>query len=606
MLVITARESPMSTRFGRIAVACSGLLLAPPIDAQATQRVSVDSSGIQGDWYSSAAAISADGRFVVFQSDSTNLVAADSNAATDIFLHDRQFGTTRRMSIAWDGAQAADICGHPSISADGRHVAFNSRAGNLVPGDTNAMFDVFVRDRLAETTEIVSVGVAGVPGNSDSAGSQISADGRFVVFQSSADNLVPGDTNGFEDIFLRDRQLGTTERISVATGGAQGTGPSGGFAITPDARYVVFGSNADNLVSGDTNGRTDIFLRDRQAGTTERLSVDSNELQANQASFYPSISPDGRYAAFTSGATNLVPGDVNFFPDVFLRDRVQGTTELVSLNSGEGQGDFGCGPGAISADGRYVAFQSKARNLVPGDTNLKDDIFLRDRLLGTTGRVSVNAGGVQSDEDSFAPVLSADGRWIAFSSVATNLVSGDTNSTSDVFVHDRDSTGFASMCDPGIGALACPCSNPPSGPARGCDNSSATGGAALSAGGVTNLSADTLVFTTSGQRPTALSIVLQGTVFAGSGIVYGQGIRCVSGTLKRLYAKTAVGGSITAPDFGAGDPSVSARSAAKGDVIQAGQWRWYMVYYRDNTVLGGCPSTSTFNTTQTGMVSWSP
>jgi len=152
--------------------------------------------------------------------------------------------------------------------------------------------------------------------------------------------------------------------------------------------------------------------------------------------------------------------------------------------------------------------------------------------------------------------------------------------------------------------IACPCANPPGGAGRGCDNSSATGGAALSASGVAYLSSDSLVLTTSGERPTAFSIVLQGNTLLANGVVYGQGVRCVGGALKRLFSKNAVAGGITAPDFGAGDPSISARSAAKGDVIMAGQSRWYLVYYRDPVVLGGCPAGSTFNATQTGQVTW--
>ncbi len=163
------------------------------------------------------------------------------------------------------------------------------------------------------------------------------------------------------------------------------------------------------------------------------------------------------------------------------------------------------------------------------------------------------------------------------------------------------------MCDPGTGVVvACPCSNPPAGPGQGCDNSAATGGAILSASGIAYLSIDSLVFTTSGEKPTATSVVLQGKALVSSGLVYGQGVRCVGGTLTRLFVKQAVAGSITAPDFGVGDPTVSARSATKGDVIQPGQSRYYLVYYRDPIVLGGCPASSTFNATQTGRVDWSP
>jgi hypothetical protein len=164
---------------------------------------------------------------------------------------------------------------------------------------------------------------------------------------------------------------------------------------------------------------------------------------------------------------------------------------------------------------------------------------------------------------------------------------------------------LVSSCDPGVdGVVACPCSNPPSSAGRGCDNSAATGGAVMAASGDAYLAGDSFVVTTSGEKPTATSILMQGTTTLVHGAVYGQGVRCVGGALKRLFVKTAVAGSITAPDFGAGDPTISARSAAKGDVIQPGQSRWYLVYYRDPTVLGGCPASSTFNATQTGQVSW--
>jgi len=341
-----------------------------------------------------------------------------------------------------------------------------------------------------------------------------------------------------------------TQRVSVATDGTQGNSFSGHrLSISADGRYVVFPSLANNLVSGDTNGVNDIFVRDRQNGTTERVSIDSAGLQGNSNSDTPSI----------------------------------------------------------SADGRYVAFESFATNLVTGDTNDVWDVFVHDRLTGTTERVSVSTVGAQGNGGSLTPSMSTDGRCVCILSAASNLVPGDTNNFPDIFVRDRAYAPLTSLCDPGVaGVIACPCSNQPAGSGQGCDNSAATGGAILSASGIAYLSIDSLVFTTSGEKPTATSIVLQGTNSPPTGVVYGQGVRCVGGTLKRLFTKTAVGGSITAPDFGVGDPTVSARSAAKGDVIQPGQSRWYLVYYRDPIVLGGCPASATFNATQTGQVTWWP
>jgi Tol biopolymer transport system component len=586
-----------------------GVLLASPLLAQATRRVSVDSGGGQGNFQSNRASISADGRYVVFDSYASNLVPGDTNGINDVFVRDLLTGTTDIVSVNSNGVQGTDDSRAPSISADGRYVAFQSYAYNLIPGDENpTSYDVFVRDRQAGTTEKVCLNSGEAQAHGGSFGPVVSADGRFVAFYSDATDLVAGDTNGVQDVFVRDRVAGTTERISVSSAGVQGNAASfsPSISMSADGRFVAFVSFASNLVPFDTNER-DIFLRDRQLGTTERVNVATDGSQAAGLSFNSAMSADGRYVAFSSNAPNLVPGDTNLRVDAFVRDRQTGTTERVSLNSGEGQGDHDTYPISISADGRLVAMHSLAVNLVPGDTNGRWDVFVRNRPNGTTERVSVDSGGAQANGECTDPVISADGRWVAFGSGATNLVPGDTNGYFDVFVRDLDVASFTSLCDPGFAGWApCPCSNPPAGPTRGCDNSSATGGAVLSASGVTHLSSDTLVFTTSGEKPTALSIVLQGNLFLVGGAPYGQGIRCVDGSLRRLYAKTAVGGSITAPDFGAGDLSVSAQSAAKGDPIQPGQPRWYIVYYRDPIVLGGCPSSSTFNATQTGQISWSP
>ncbi len=462
----------------------------------------------------------------------------------------------------------------------------------------------------AQVTQRVSVATSGAQGNQGSFTSQrqpesISANNRFVAFESDAWNLVPGDTNNWTDVFVRDRQTGTTERVSVDSGGAQGNERSNDPSISADGRFVAFHSIATNLDANDSNGVTDVFVHDRQSGLTERVSLDSGGGQWNGFSGFPSISADGRFVAFDSVAP-LDVLDTNGFGDVFVRDRQSGTTELVSVDSGGAQGNNGSQYSSISADGRFVAFESFATNLVAGDTNLLIDIFVRDRQSGTTERVSLSTGGAQGNQDSEKPSISADGRFVAFHGQASNLVGGDTNGVADVFVRDRNAAGFTSLCNPGVGGvIACPCSNPPASTGRGCNNSAATGGAILSASGIAYLSSDSLVFTTSGEKPTATSIVLQGTGSATGGLVYGQGVRCVAGTLKRLFVKTAVAGSITAPNFGAGDPTVSARSAALGNTILPGQTRWYLVYYRDSTVLGGCPASSTFNTTQTGRVDWS-
>ena len=583
------------------------VLLGSTGRTQATQRVSVTPAGVEGNDYSNGASISADGRTVAFLSYATNLASGDTNGVGDAYCRAWVDNENEIVSVDSSSTIGNAASRAPLISADGNFVAFASLATNLVPGDANGIEDVFVRSRVLGTTELVSISSSGVQGNATSFYPSISADGRYVAFMSDATNLVPSDSNGVRDIFVRDRLNGVTQRLSISSAGAQSNGDSHYPSISADGRYVAFQSSATNLVPGDTNAVSDIFLHDRQVGVTLRISVSSGGVQGNLHSEFASISADGLSVAFLSSATNLIGSDTNGFSDVYCRAWQSNTTEIVSVSSTSALGNNHCSWPSISADGRFVAFNSWSSNLVPGDTNGASDVFVRNRSIGTTERVSVSSSGVQGDAGSHFPSISADGRYVAYLSNATNLVPGDTNAIGDVFVHDRNASGFTSLCRPGLdGVIACPCSNPPIEVGRGCNNSSGTGGAMLTAGGVAYLSSDTLILTTYGEKPTALSIVLQGNSLASTGLVYGQGVRCAGGTLRRLFIKNAAAGCIVAPDFGAGDPTVSARSAAKGDTIQPGQSRWYLVYYRDTIVLGGCPAGSTFNATQTGEVTWMP
>jgi Ca2+-binding RTX toxin-like protein len=325
-------------------------------------------------------------------------------------------------------------------------VAFNSDASNIVPGDTNNSFDIFLRDRLTNTTTRVSLDSAGNQGNRFSYNPSISADGRFVAFSSFASNIVPGDTNGDSDIFVRDTLTNTTTLVSVDSAGNQGNSQSFITSISADGRFVAFTSNASNLVPGDTNDDPDIFVRDTLTNTTTRVSVDSAGNQANYNSYNPSISADGRFVAFNSVASNIVPGDANNSFDIFVRDTLTNTTTGVSVDSAGNPGNIMSGSPSISADGRFVAFTSNASNLVPGDTNRERDlvgrhIFVRDTLTNTTTLVSVDSAGNQANSDSSSPSISADGQFVAFNSNASNLVPGDTNNSNDIFVVDTIRTG---------------------------------------------------------------------------------------------------------------------------------------------------------------------
>jgi Tol biopolymer transport system component len=451
------------TSVSRICLACLLVLFCVHVPASAqdaTTRVSVATTGIQGAADSYAPAISADGRYVAFVSASTNLVANDTNNLIDIFLHDRWTGAIERVNVGPGGVQAT-AGGHsasPFVSADGRFVAFTSAATNLVPGDTNGVVDVFLRDRQTATTTRVSVATGGTeasgPSNGGSGvGPLVSADGRFVVFRSSATNLVAGDTNGADDVFLHDRQGGTTVRLSVTSGGAQANGPSYPSSITPDGRYVVFVSNATNLVPADTSNDDDVYVRDVQTGTTTLVSVRTDGVKGNNFSREATISADGRYVAFLSLATNL--GDVGG-GDIFIRDRQNSTTSSLNLfpsPAGQQAPDSPLLP-VISESGRFVCY-----TLLAIQPKFYQSVVLYDRQTLTKTEVDVTPNGVPSQQPSgIAPLcaLNADGTVVAFSSGSSNLVTGDTNDKSDVFVRthpvlstDKSTLSFTAVTNGG-------------------------------------------------------------------------------------------------------------------------------------------------------------
>ncbi|MCB0978177.1 MAG: PD40 domain-containing protein [Acidimicrobiales bacterium] len=425
---------PVELTTGDRSVGTIDISSGAPYDPATTVRVSVNSHGSQGLYWSYAPSTSGDGRYVAFESEAENLVPGDSNLDNDVFVRDVVARTTIRASVANDGSQGNANSLRPSISSDGRYVAFSSAASNLVPDDTNGSIDVFVRDVVAGTTTRVSVAGDGTEGDRGSDGPEITADGRYVTFYSYASNLVPGDSNGTADVFVRDRMTGTTTRVSVAGDGEEGDGNSTNTSISDDGRYVAFYSYASNLVPGDTNGTGDVFVRDLTAGTTTRVSVAADGTEGNGQATLPSISADGSVVAFTSDASNLVTDDVNSAPDVFVRNLDSGTLVLASVDS---NGTHGNGPAyspSISADGSVVAFTSLASNLVPGDTGWYSDVFVHDLTSGRTTRASVDSHEVQVQGGSSDPSISADGRAVAFSSASKDLVAGDTNTVTDVFL----------------------------------------------------------------------------------------------------------------------------------------------------------------------------
>jgi Tol biopolymer transport system component len=327
--------------------------------------------------------------------------------------------------------------GRPAISADGRFVAFASSATNLVKGDRNQAADIFVRDRAAGTTERVTVVGRRTEANGESSNPSISPDGRFIAYSSGADNLVPGDTNFTSDVFLLDRATGALQRVSVSSAGDQADNASGSPAVSADGRLVAFASDASNLVPGEPNdSASDVYLRDVQTGTTEGISTASTGIVRHSGG--PAISPDGRFVAYHSWDGGLVPGDTNDRYDVFVLDRMSGVLERVSVNSAGVEGNNDSTSPSISSDGRYVAFTSDADNLVTGDGNFDIDVFVRDRLLDTTVRASVRTDGTETGFElgSLNASVSADGQVIAFESEGA-LVPSDSGFPVDVFVHDE-------------------------------------------------------------------------------------------------------------------------------------------------------------------------
>jgi Tol biopolymer transport system component len=286
----------------------------------------------------------------------------------------------------------------------------------------------------APDTVLVSRAGGGAQANDRSWGYAASGDGRYVLFESSGTNLVRGDTNGVADLFVHDRRAKRTTRGSVASGGAEANASSSDAVLSRDGRYVAFRSEASNLVPRDSNGQADVFLHDRSTGRTTRISV-TPKGQIHGTVHSIAMSADGRSVTYTSDAPDVVPGDTNDTTDVFVYDRPTGKTSRVSVGTGGTQGDSYSTESALSADGRYVAFSSASSNLVPGDTNAQVDVFVHDRRTGTTRRASADDGGAQSEDSANEPVISANGRYVAFASSA-RLDPADTDEESDVFVRD--------------------------------------------------------------------------------------------------------------------------------------------------------------------------
>jgi Tol biopolymer transport system component len=409
----------------------TGSALAVP--AFTTTRVSVDIGGLEANAGSFDPDASSDGRYVVFESVADNLVPGDGNLAQDIFLKDAVTGGIRRVSVDSGGGEANGPSYDPAISPDGHFVVYSSDATDLVPGDVNGFRDVFLYDTVTGSTSISSVGFGG-QGNGDSNHPKVSTD-PVVAFDSVAFNLIPADANGaISDVFVRVVNSGATRLSSLSTGGVQGNSASTYPDITGSSNVVAFQSLATNLVAGDNNGFEDVFTH-RVTGQTNRVSLTNAGMQSNGPSGRPDLTAIGNVITFHSDATNLVPGDVNGRRDVFVRNTPAATTTLMSTR-GAVRGNGDSQNPSITESGRTVIFESLATNFVMGDVNGTWDVFARVVAGPALSCMSVSSGGALGDAASTTPAASENAMLQvigSYESTATNLVAGDANAASDIF-----------------------------------------------------------------------------------------------------------------------------------------------------------------------------
>ena len=421
------------------------LTTVPSIGRGTVMLISASYDGAPWTGGSGNSSISADGRYIAFMSDSSRIVANDINRMRDVFVHDREISQTTLVSVTPDGNQASGV-GAASMSTSGRYIVFTSYDARFVENDSSKDIVAVVYDR--ETSQVRTIAAESDRGRSIH-GTQgvplISSNGRYVIFSSGASFLGDDDTNLVFDIFLHDYETDRITRVSVALDGMQANGHSYIRSISDDGRYVAFDSYASNLVVNDSNDSIDSFVHDRQTGQTKRVSVASDGTQANSHSWMEatgSISADGRYVIFNSNATNLT-NSYNGQSQVFVHDITTAQTTRVSTTIDDEPANGASFAGTLSADGRYVAFASSATNLVANDElgGGGTHVYLYNRETGRMRLVTNSIDGAPANGSSVPSSISADGRYLTFGSFASNLVDNDLNDSlnfQDVFVYDRD------------------------------------------------------------------------------------------------------------------------------------------------------------------------
>jgi len=441
-------------------------------DGYATRRVSETADHQSPNFHSEKPFLSDDGRYIAFQSESTNLApGGDGNNATDVFVVDVAGGAPVRVSTSAAGTEGNNISrlGTPNrglpgnaISGNGQLIAFLSLANNLVPNDTNNDWDVFVKDRISGDIRRVSVtssgGEANTPGNAFrwrtyanlNGEPALSQDGRYVVFSSFASNLVANDRNDLMDIFRHDLLTGETILVSISSSGAQGNGDSDMPSVSQDGNCVAFRSLSGNInhdpLRPDNNSQYDIYLRELSSGVTRRISQAYDGGETNNVSYYPRINAECTQISYVSWADNLVPGDTNETLDVFSQGTAGGPTLRVNVTATGVQGNLRTGgPPSINRNGRYIAFYSWATIFGTEDNNLfcnyraivnsKNcvDIFVKDMWTGELRMMSLTSNGDEAWQNSQDPSISGDGTGLAFGSYANNLDPDKWSGYQDIF-----------------------------------------------------------------------------------------------------------------------------------------------------------------------------
>jgi Tol biopolymer transport system component len=453
----SARRRGLTAAAVGSAVAVS-VLLAGPAQAAAngtTELLDKPPSGAAPDGPSSSPSITPDGRYVAFASRASNLTSTpNSDGSSDVFVRDTRTGVTKQISVGLDGAEANGDSFQPDITPDGRYVVFTSGASNLVTDDQDPdvwVQEVFLKDLKTGRITRIFTGTHGEPNYGADYGPTISDDGGTIAFDSSQTDLVPGDTNQVRDVFVWKRSTGKITRVSVSSSGAQG-----GSATTPnrnadsrdaeisgDGRTVVFRSGADNLVTGDTNGISDIFLHSLTTHRTTRISVGPNGEQAtptgtsSEGADFPSISADGRIVAYIGyQLKGIVAEDTGNSYQIYVYNRATGRTQLgVRSADGDLVNDAVAAP-TLSPDGRFLGFETSAQGVVKEDTDRVTDAFVRDLRKGRTARVSVTVTGEPANgwTGSGNLALSSGGQKVAFTSDATNLVSDPVSGNNDLYL----------------------------------------------------------------------------------------------------------------------------------------------------------------------------